>query len=454
MKRIVALLVVLAMALALAACGAKTEAPAPAPEAPKADAPVAEAPKEEAPAVQDVKITVFHYMAQTTKQAGLDAVEAAFAAEHPEYNITWENVMYNQGTDYFPQLQTALASGDQPEIMMGNPGLYPDLVENGYVADLSDNAVIAGLGLPKGDLGDVSADGKIYGFPIDFKTWGVFYNKKIFNDLGIAEPTTYTELLAACQKIADAGIDPWAHAFGDAVFGDIEMRNYIWTKAQAAGDVDLFAKLMSGEAKLTDYPYFTEGLDKWAQRLAWMRDDAMVNTQNAALEVFTSGQAAMMYFGSWGIGDLEAMIAGSDFEYGFFVEPIDDEGSAKMNVQVDQCFMVNPNSEGYEVALEFMEYWVVSGGGSWSAVSLMPLLNGNVADNAPEIVKTLASIKGSGNIAHYGDFTAPFNSQFTSDWRTYLTAFAESYSTGANQSAADCLAAMQAKFDQNIAENG
>ena len=94
------------------------------------------------------------------------------------------------------------------------------------------------------------------------------------------------------------------------------------------------------------------------------------------------------------------------------------------------------------------------GGSAWSAVTLMPLLNGEVADNAPEIVKTLAEIKGSGNIAHYGDFDAPFNSQFTSDWRTYLTAFAESYSNGTNQSAAGCLADMQAKFDQNVLEAG
>ena len=452
-KKLVALFLVFVLAVSMVACGAKTEEKAPE----ETKAPVAEAPKDEAPAepeVKDVKITVFHYMVQATKQAGLDAVEAAFAAEHPEYNITWDNIVYNQGTDYFPQLQTALASGDQPEIMMGNPGLYPDLVEQGYVADLTDNATINGLGLPKGDLGDVSANGRIYGFPIDFKTWGVFYNKAIFADLGIAEPTTYTELLAACDTIAAAGIDPWAHAFGDAVFGDIEMRNYIWTKALAAGDNDLFEKLMNGEGKLADYPYFAEGLELWAQRLKYMRDDAMVNVSNPQLEVFSAGEAAMMYCGTWAIGDLEAMIEGSDFEYGFFVEPIDDAGSAKLNVQVDQCFMVNPNSEGYEVAVEFMEYWVTQGGGSWSAVSLMPLLNGSVADNAPEIVKTLAAIKGSGNIAHYGDFTAPFNSQFTTDWRTYLTAFAESYANGTNQSPEECLANMQAKFDQNIAENG
>lgn len=402
---------------------------------------------------KDVSITVFHYMTQTTKQAGLDAVEKAFAEEHPEYNITWDNIFYNQGTDYFPQLQTALAGGDQPEIMMGNPGLYPDLVQQGYAADLSDNETIKSLNLPSGDLGDVTMDGKIYGFPIDFKSWGVFYNKDIFEKVGIEVPTTYTELLEDCQKLQDAGYDPWAHAFGDAVFGDIEMRNYVWTKALDAGDKDVFEKLMNGEKKLQDYSYFKDGLNLWAERLKWMRSDAMTNDQNAALEVFTSGQAAMMYFGTWGIGDLEEMIKGQDFNYGFFVEPIDDDNGARLNVQVDQSFMVNPNADDYDVAVQFMEYWVTKGASSWSTVSLMPLLNGSVADNAPDVVKTLAELKASGKISHYGDFTKPFNSQFTTDWRTYLTAFAESYSNGSDMSADDCLSEMQAKFDQDVAES-
>ena len=85
-KKLAALFLAFVMVLSMAACGAKP-ADTPATAAPKADAPAAPA----APAAEgakDVKITVFHYMAQTTKQAGLDAVEAAFAAEHPEYNIT------------------------------------------------------------------------------------------------------------------------------------------------------------------------------------------------------------------------------------------------------------------------------------------------------------------------------------------------------------------------------
>ena len=49
-----------------------------------------------------VNITVFHYMAQATKQAGLVAIEEAYSALHPE--VTFTNIYYNQGTDYFPQL--------------------------------------------------------------------------------------------------------------------------------------------------------------------------------------------------------------------------------------------------------------------------------------------------------------------------------------------------------------
>ena len=52
MKKILALLLVLAMALSLAACGAKEAAPA-ATEAPKAEAPAAEAPAAEAPAATE-----------------------------------------------------------------------------------------------------------------------------------------------------------------------------------------------------------------------------------------------------------------------------------------------------------------------------------------------------------------------------------------------------------------
>ena len=392
-------------------------------------------------AEDEITITVFHYMAQDAKQAGLDAIEAAYTAEHP--NVKFQNIYYNQGTDYFPQLSTALSSGEQPNVIMGNPGLYPDLVEEGYVMDLTDNEMIKAMNLPAGDLGDVSANGKIYGFPIDFKTWGVFYNTQIFADNGLEVPKTLTELNALQDKLAELGIDAYVHSFNDAVYGDIEWRNTFWTRALAAGDNDIFERLMNGDAKWVDLPYAAEALDNIALRLKNARPDAMSNTQDMALEVFCSGGAAMRYDGSWNIGSM--LNKNPQFEIGYFLVPIDDEGSAKLNVQVDQSFMVNPQAANADVALDFMEYWL-SQGVAWSEMSQMPLNTGVVSDKLLPMVRTLAEIKKSGDIAHYGDFTRPLTSAFTTALRTELTAYVESCITGGGMTVQQALENLDAAF--------
>ncbi|MDF2484232.1 MAG: msmE 23 [Herbinix sp.] len=398
---------------------------------------------------KEAVIQVFHYMTQETKRTGLEAVEAKFQEKYP--NVTFENLFYNQGTDYFPQLSTALASGEQPEVIMGNPGLYPDLITEGYAMDLSDNEIVNSLNLSSGDLGDVSSDGKIFGFPIDFKTWGVFYNVKMFDELGLKVPTTQTELMEVCKKLEEAGRDPWIHAFADAVFGDIEMRNTVWTRALQNGDNDIFEQLMSGDKKVTDYTYIKEGLEVWQERMQWARDDAMSNNQDKSLELFVAGQGAMLYTGSWSVGDLVAKIGDGDFEFNFFVAPIDDSNSQKLNVQVDQAFMVNPHSEYSDMALKFMEFWITDGALIWSENTQLPLCTGVSSDNLLPLIKTIAEIKGSGTISHYGDFTKPFSSEFTTAWRQSLTSFAESCVSGGGMTPDECLVNMQALFDDIIA---
>jgi len=442
----IVLMALLTVTLLIGCAPVETKSPAETQQQPATDTSTT-APSTDAD--KPVVIEVFHYMLQNTKQAALEAVEAAYMAKNP--NVTFKNTFYNHGTDYFPQLSTALASGELPNIIMGNPGLYPDVVSEGYAMDLSNNEVIKSIKLTSGDLGDVSSDGVVYGFPIDFKTWGVFYNVDIFNELGLQVPKTQSELMDVCKKIADAGIDPWIHSFADAVFGDIEMRNTVWARAVDNGDYDFFEKLMSGEKKFTDYPYVLEGLKVWQQRLQWFRTDAMANDQNKSLELFVAGEGAMLYTGTWNIGDIVAK-GGNNFNFDFFIAPIDDNPeSSKMNVQVDQAFMVNPKAENADVALDFMEYWVTDGAITWSKLSLMPLASGAVSDELPTVVRSIAAIKASGNIAHYGDFTKPFNTEFTTKWRQALTEFAESCVTGGSMTPEDCLARLQEYFDDVIA---
>ena len=407
---------------------------------------------------EGAKITVFHYMVEGNKAAGLEEVEKAFQAAHPELNVEFENIAYSQGTDYWPQLETAIAAGDNPEIIMGNPGLYASLIEEGFIKNLTGNEVIQNLGLTAGDMGDVSYKGEWYAYPVDFKSWGVFYNTKIFAELGIEIPKTHTELLAVCKKLQDNGIAPWAQWYADGASVDIEMRPIVWTKALQNGDNDMFEKLMSGEKKIADYPYFAEGLQVWGERMTgWARPDATSNKQTDANEVFISGQAAMLYQGTWNIGTIENAIAGTDFEYGFFLCPTDDTGSNPvLNVQVDQAFMVNQKADNADLACQFMEFWLSECMGLWSDMTYQPCITGATTENTPALLPSLLETQASGNTARSGGFAAPFSSAFTSAYRKALTAWAVYCCTGAEASGVSsvetCISYMQELFDEEIAQ--
>lgn len=455
MKRLFALLMAMAMVLSLAACGgspaSSTAAPASTPPADGGSSQAGDALSSD-----PVTIHVLHYMVEGDKAKGMEAIQEKFTEQYP--NVTFENTAYSQGTDYFAQLETAIASGDMPEIMMGNPGLYTDLIDGGFVKDLTGNAVIEGLGLTGADMGDVSYNGKWYAFPVDFKSWGVFYNKAIFEELGLEVPATQTQLLEVCQKLQDNGIAPWAQWYSDGASVDIEMRPVVWTKAIQNGDNDMFEKLMSGEKKIADYPYFQEGLECWQARMGnWARTDATSNDQTAANEVFISGQAGMLYQGTWNYGSIESLIKGTDFDYGFFFCPTDDTGDDPvMNVQVDQSFMVNPKSKEADWAVKFMEYWLTDCMGLWSDMSMQPCITGATTENTTDFLKTILDVKASGNAVGYGEFTLPFSSAYTSAYRKALTAFASYCCTGKATDGVDsvdsCLAYMQELFDDEYAQ--
>ena len=405
-----------------------------------------------------IEITVFHYMVEGDKAEGMEKIQELFKQAHPEVTIEFENLAYSQGTDFWPQLETAIAAGDNPEIIMGNPGLYVILIEEGYIMDLTGNEVIQELGLSAGDMGDVSYQGKWYAYPVDFKSWGVFYNTKIFEELGLEVPTTKTELLAICETLQENGITPWANWYADGASVDIEMRPVLWTKALANGDKDMFEKLMSGEKKVTDYPYFAEALEIWGERMGdWAAPNATSNKQTDANEMFISGQAGMLYQGTWNIGSIESLIGGTDFEYGFFLCPTDDSGDPPvLGVQVDQSFMVNSKSDNAEWGQKFLEFWLTDCMGLWSDESYQPCITGATTENTPELLLALLGAKASGNTACYGDFTAPFSSAFTSAYRKALTAWAVYCCTGTESSGVNsvetCLAYMQELFDEEIAQ--
>ena len=93
---------------------------------------------------EPVTITIMHYMGNEVKLNAFNAILDGYMEAHP--NVTFDSQALSQN-EYITQLRTRVGAGDAPDIMMGQPAQYTDIIEAGYVMDLSDNELIAKLGL-------------------------------------------------------------------------------------------------------------------------------------------------------------------------------------------------------------------------------------------------------------------------------------------------------------------
>ena len=161
MKKIIAMLLVLAMALSLAACGGNAEAPAEA----EAITLKVWAPQED----------------QVDENSWLIQVQKKFEEAHPEYKITWDNGVCPEGDA--KTMVTADPAAAADVYMFANDQLGA-LIQAGALAKLGGSY----LDQVKADVSATyvntvtSTDGNVYGFPVAPNTWFMYYNKDILSE--------------------------------------------------------------------------------------------------------------------------------------------------------------------------------------------------------------------------------------------------------------------------------
>lgn len=156
-----------------------------------------------------------------TGEAGLawfDSVAKEFEASHENVTVDAQHI---QNEELDGKLQTALNSGDAPDIFLQRGGgKMKDMFEANQLLDLTGSAVDSPQLRDK--LGDapyesLTVDGKLLAAPQLVQPGGIWYSKDLFNQAGIAEvPTTFDELAAAIDKLKGAGITPIALGGKDA----------------------------------------------------------------------------------------------------------------------------------------------------------------------------------------------------------------------------------------------
>jgi raffinose/stachyose/melibiose transport system substrate-binding protein len=165
----------------------------------------------------DGKVTLTFWHNSTTgpgKQYWVDTA-AAFEAANPDVKIDIQSV---QNEEMDGKLQTALNSGDAPDIFMARGGgKLADVVKAGQAMDITSGISAESKEAVGNSLSAFAIDGKNYGMPVSVLPSGIFYSEDLFTQAGVtAPPTTIADLETVDEQLKTAGIDPIAVGAKDA----------------------------------------------------------------------------------------------------------------------------------------------------------------------------------------------------------------------------------------------
>lgn len=248
------------------------------------------------------ELTMWHNSTTGPGKAYWDEAAAAFTEENPDVTI---NVTSIQNEDMDGKLQTAVNSGDMPDIFMARGGgKLADIVAAGQVKDLTD--LISDE--TKAAFGDApfsafTVDSKIYGVPTAVLPGGIFYSKDLFAEAGITEtPTTLDELNEAVDKLKAADIQPIALGAKAAW----PAAHWYYFFALRACDQDTIANLTT-DPDFTDPCWLeaAQNLEEFAGTDPFHEGFLTTDPQegaNSSAGLIANHKAAMELMGAWDVG--------------------------------------------------------------------------------------------------------------------------------------------------------
>ncbi|MBN2550762.1 MAG: extracellular solute-binding protein [Anaerolineales bacterium] len=294
------------------------------------------------PAPVKQKLEIFHWWTAPGEREAADAMFAALKNNYPDIEVVENPVPGGGGVSHRVVLQARITAGLPPDTFQTLGGAeLKNYVDSGILQPL--DALYAELGydkvIPGPLLKAVSVGGKPYVVPLNMHIQNIlYYNLKLFNELGIQPPTTFDELLAACETIRAAkpemaclGLgskEKWGDAF---VFDSILLE---------LGGADWYVKLYKGEIDVATDTIFSDALAKFQQLIPNINTDHSGLTWDQAVSLVGSNQAAMTLMGTWAIG---AFVKGSNWQPGV------DFGAVTFPQKPERVLLFHPDTYGMTV---------------------------------------------------------------------------------------------------------
>ena len=327
-------------ALLLAACKpAATTAPAEEPTS--------------APTGEKIELLFWDSWQEVGTSTAFENLIAQFEAENPNITIIRE---YQDFENLKTLAKTALASGTGPDLLsLGvGGGFMGPLVEAGVLLPLDEY-------VEKYQWKDrmypwtwewVTFDDHIYGIGNELEMIGVYYNKSIFEELGVTPPSTYEEFIDICETAKAAGYIPisFANKQGWPAYHMFSMF------ANNLAGKDSMNAVLFGDGRWDD-PFFVRAIQMpfvEMNQAGYFIPSPNSLEYNEGNEIFYSGQAAMHMTGMWLLTPMLENV--QDFEPGFFAFPSIDGKPALPPGGMGSGLQISKATKHPDEAAAFMDF--------------------------------------------------------------------------------------------------
>lgn len=309
--------------------------------------------------------------------------EAWAEACKEETGATFLPVSYPSTDIFAANMRTALPTDKAPQLFTWwSTYQGAELVEADMVMDITAQWDKYADEYTEGLRGAFTFDGKCYGLPLDLSYWYVYYNTKVFEDNGIAPPTTWEELTAACDKLVAAGVTPFNLTANDG------WTSFIWfEELLLRSNPEAYEQLCAGEIRWDD-PAVKNVFDIWADMIGkGYFTDASVDLFTDIPKLFTEDRLAMIMCGSWYLSpQLDAALA--EGKVGSFLMPAMGESGKQVIYEVGSIQVAKNNPDPADT-LKVVEY-MMSKEGNETYAKLAGKIPGNPAASSAHLNAVIA----------------------------------------------------------------
>jgi ABC-type glycerol-3-phosphate transport system substrate-binding protein len=258
-------------------------------------------------------------------------------------------------------LQARVAQGNLPDVFSISGNAYgSDLADNDMIMDLRDTIAAQRI-IDSVKPGFTSKEkGKLFGITYGIASSLLFCNLEIFEAAGVTElPTDWRSFLEICAKIKAWGATPILLTLGDGTIGNTAF-SYGFGNNVVNNNPNWKRELDAGTFNF-DIPEIVDIFEriKYLLDQGYAQDGAISTQEQQGLDLFTQGQAAMYFGGTWYCGVIEEA---AGFDYDVCIPPWNDDPKIQnVAVGAETGWGVSANTAHPEVALKLMDFFTGEG---------------------------------------------------------------------------------------------